>query len=125
MPTTFHQARLAYLHHLENQGKSPRTRYTYGKDLEQIVAFWGSEKPITHLSLPLIGKFLKSPELRLLADGSPRADRTVQKTIRVLRMLIEFCIEQGWLNPILLPKTIKLGRSKVFQDKLVSPSSEL
>lgn len=120
MSITFHQARLAYLHHLEGQGKSKRTLYTYGKDLEQILAFWGAEKPITHVSLPTIGKFLKSPELLLLIDGSPRADRTVQKTIRVLRMFIEFCIEQGWLNPILLPKTMTLGRSKVLQDKAVS-----
>lgn len=114
MTMTFQEATQAYIQHLQNTGKSPRTLYTYGQDLKQILAFWGAEKPLTQVSLPLIGKFLKSPELLLLPDGETRSPRTIQKTLRVFRLFLAFCIEQGWLSPLSLPKAMPLGRSKAF-----------
>ena len=42
MNETLHQAAQAYLEHLRTQGKKERTLYTYGKDFEQIEAFFGA-----------------------------------------------------------------------------------
>lgn len=114
MSTSFQEAAQAYIKHLEATGKSPRTLYTYGQDLKQILAFWGADKPLTQVSLPLVGKFLKSPELLLLPDGETRSPRTIQKTLRVFRLFLAFCIEQNWLTPLALPKALPLGRSKAF-----------
>jgi hypothetical protein len=41
---TLQESTQAFLSFLEQSGKSPRTRYTYGKDLEQIQAFFGPER---------------------------------------------------------------------------------
>ncbi len=101
---TLQDATLQYLAHLEQWGKSPRTIYTYGKDLEQIRAFFGSEKSIQQITLPLIGRFLKSPELLTLPNGEPRADQTVQKTIRVLRQFLTWCYQEGVIDSLSLPK---------------------
>ena len=36
-----------------------RTLYTYGKDFEQIQAFFGAKKAVTGITLPLAGKFYR------------------------------------------------------------------
>ena len=41
---TLHAAAQAFLEHLRTQGKSERTLYTYGKDFEQLEAFFGSDR---------------------------------------------------------------------------------
>lgn len=107
---TLREATQQYLEHLKNWGKSPRTLYTYGKDLEQIRAFFGSEKSIQQITLPFIGRFLKSPELLNLPNGEPRANQTVQKTIRVLRQFLTWCYHQGMIDSLSLPKCM-MGKS--------------
>jgi site-specific recombinase XerD len=112
-PITLRNATQQYLEHLKNWGKSPRTLYTYGKDLEQIQAFFGNEKSIQQITLPFIGRFLKSPELLNLPNGEPRANQTVQKTIRVLRQFLTWCYQEGMIDSLSLPKCIsrkKKGR---------------
>ena len=108
MPMTFQQAVAAYRQHLIAQGKSLRTQYTYGKDLEQILAFWGPERLVHTVSVPLIGRFLKSDALLKLPSGARRAARTITKTQRVFRMFLHFCESQGWLVPLVLPKVLQV-----------------
>ena len=59
-PITLREATQQYLEHLKDWGKSPRTLYTYGKDLEQIKAFFGSERDLASILNVHIGKFIKS-----------------------------------------------------------------
>jgi site-specific recombinase XerD len=103
-PDCLREATQLYLLYLKDSGKSPRTLYTYGKDLEQIQAFFGSEKNIQQITLPLMGRFLKSPELNTLPNGSTRAAKTIQKTVRVFRQFMMWCYQEEWIESLTLPK---------------------
>lgn len=106
MGKTLVEAAQEYLEFLKSKGKSPRTLYTYGKDVEQILAFFGSDKEIAKITLPLVGKFYKSDELLKLPNGKDRAPRTILKTIRVFRMLMTWAQSQGYIDTLLLPKSL-------------------
>ena len=43
---TLHDAAQEYLEHLKACGKSERTLYTYGRDLEQVETFIGADKKL-------------------------------------------------------------------------------
>ena len=93
-----------FLEHLEAQGKHPRTLSTYHRDLKQIQAFFGPDRPVHTLTLPWMGRFLKSDELLTLPNGTPRAEQTIKKTIRVFRMLFSWLHQTGALTELTLPK---------------------
>ena len=109
-PITLFEASIQYLEYLKNQGKSDRTLYTYNRDLQQILSFFGPERLVDNIPLPLIGRFLKSDELRKLPNGQDRAPQTVNKTIRVFRMFMQWLVQVGYLSELNLPKSIPAGR---------------
>jgi len=110
-PITLSEAAEQYLEFLKYQGKSARTLYTYGRDIQQILAFFGSERMVGNIPLPLIGRFLKSDELLKLPNGQERAPQTVKKTIRVFRMFMQWLVQVAYLPEISLPKSIPMGRA--------------
>lgn len=107
---TLSQASQEYLNHLQELGKHPRTLYTYGKDFQQLVAFFGQDKPLSSILNIHIGKFLKSDELLKQSNGNPRAVQTVNKTIRVMRMFFIWALTVGYIDQLPLTKEIPLGR---------------
>ena len=111
MSETLHKARQAYLEHLAGQGKKERTLYTYGKDFEQIEAFFGAERKLTGILAPHVGKFLRSDALLKTASGKERAQPTVAKTQRVLRLFLVWAQETGRIAKLPLPKGKGMGRS--------------
>jgi site-specific recombinase XerD len=118
---TLHEAAEAYLDHLRQAGKKERTIYTYAKDLGQIEAFFGADKPLSAIRTPQVGKFLKSDALLKLPSGQggiqkPRAKPTVDKTVRVLRMFLVWAKETGLIQALPLPKDTPMGRSERTQE---------
>ena len=111
MTETLHQATQAYLEHLRSQGKKERTLYTYGKDFEQIEGFFGSERKLSAILTPHVGKFFKSDVLLKLPSGRERSQPTVEKTKRVLRMFLIWARETGRIDKLPLPKDTPMGRS--------------
>jgi site-specific recombinase XerD len=111
MPITLAEAAQRYLELLQQNGKSKATLYTYGKDLEQIQAFFGPERTVQSISLQWIGRFLKSDELLRQPNGKDRASQTVNKTIRVFRMLLTWLHQEGTIEKLCLPKSISVGKS--------------
>jgi hypothetical protein len=111
MTLTLKEACRLYLEHLQTLGKNPRTLYTYGKDLQQIQAFFGPDEPLSVLTFPRVGKFLRSDELLRLPNGKDRAQPTVKKTVRVFRCLVLWLKEQGHIESVPLPKGVPLGRN--------------
>ncbi len=109
---TLHEAAQAYLEHLRTQGKKERTLYTYGKDFQQMEAFFGADRKLRTILPPHVGKFLKSDDLLRLPSGAERAKPTVDKTVRVLRMFLVWAKEMGRLDKLPLPKDLPMGRSK-------------
>ena len=111
MTETLHQAARAYLEHLRSQGKKERTLYTYGKDFEQIEAFFGAERKLSAILTPHVGKFFKSDALLKLPNGRERSKPTVEKTKRVFRMFLIWANETGRIDKLPLPKDTPMGRS--------------
>ena len=60
---TLGQAMADYLEHLKSEGKSEKTIYTYSRDVEQIIGFFGTDRKLTSILTPHVGKFLKSDAL--------------------------------------------------------------
>ena len=108
---TLGQAMAEYLEHLKAEGKSERTLYTYTQDAKQIISFFGADRKLTSILTPHVGKFLKSDALLKLPNGAERAEQTVRKTIRVMRMFVTWCLQQGYIERVPLPRDVPLGRS--------------
>ena len=73
MTDTLHQAARGYLEHLKGEGKKERTLYTYGKDFEQIEAFFGANRKLAGILAPHVGKFFRSDVLLKLPSGKERS----------------------------------------------------
>ena len=110
---TLNEGLSEYLEHLKGQGKSERTIYTYGKDTEQIEAYFGPEKKLSAILTMHVAGFLKSDALLKLPNGNDRSEPTVRKTVRVLRMFLFWAKEQGRIEKLPIPKDIPVGRSAV------------
>jgi site-specific recombinase XerD len=101
-----------YLLYLEANGRHPRTLYTYGKDLEQIRAFFGDSKKLHNITKAQVSGFLESDDLLSIEkSGKRRAERTINKTVRVLRMLLFWACAQGLIAEVPLPDDVPLGRN--------------
>jgi site-specific recombinase XerC len=107
---TLRQAMDKYLEHLKGRGKSERTLYTYRKDADQITAFFGADRKLSGILAPHVGKFLKSDALMRLPDGRERAEPTVRKTVRVLRMFLVWARDCGYIGKVPLPRDVPMGR---------------
>ena len=108
---TLGQAMADYLEQLKADGKSERTIYTYSRDAEQIISFFGANRKLTSILTPHVGKFLKSDALLRLPNGQERAEPTVRKTVRVLRMFFVWTKDMGYVDKLPLPKDVPLGRN--------------
>jgi site-specific recombinase XerD len=108
---TLGQAMDEYLEHLKDQEKSERTLYTYRRDAEQITAFFGADRKLSGILAPHVGKFLKSDALMRLPNGKERAEPTVRKTVRVLRMFFVWARDGGYIEKAPLPKDVPMGRN--------------
>jgi site-specific recombinase XerD len=75
---TLQEATEHYLKALEEAGKSPRTLYTYSKDCEQMIAYFGADKKLANILPAHVAKFYKSDELlKILKNSKERAPKTV------------------------------------------------
>lgn len=101
---TLGHALAEYLEHLKDEGKSERSLYTYGMDAKQIIAFFGTDRKLASILTPHVGKFLKSDILLKLPNGKCRAELTVKKTVRVLRMFFLWSLDKGYITNLPLPK---------------------
>ena len=108
---TLREAMNEYLEHLKTEGKSERTLYTYDRDVQQIIAFFGNEKKLSAVLTPHVSKFLTSDALLKLPSGRGRAEITVRKTVRVLRMFLVWAKDRGYITKLPIPRDMPLGRS--------------
>ena len=118
MPTeTIHNAALAYLNHLHSEGKKERSIYTYSKDLEQIERFFGGERRLSSILAPQVSQFIQSDILLKLPNGEMRAEPTIEKTKRCLRMFLVWAKNKRLIDTLPLPDDYPMGRSVVEGDQ--------
>ena len=103
--TTLKQAVEKYMEYLEAEGKTERTRYTYGRDLDLALQFFGEDKKLDKLIPAQVAKFFKSDLVtKVHKSGREKSPITVTKSLRVFRQMLVFCKEQNFIEKIPLPK---------------------
>lgn len=117
---TLHVAIEEHIEYLKSQGKSERTLYTYGKDFEQVEAYFGPDKKLGSILVPHVSGFLKSDALLKMHGDKDRSEITVKKTIRVFRTFLVWAKEQGYITKLPLPKDTPMGRSLKTQPEVQS-----
>ena len=115
-------AKTAFMAHLEALGKHPRTRYTYAKDLDYFIGFFGGDRAIASIRLPEVGKWLKSETYLNTPKGKPRAERTLNKNLRVVRQLFVWAKANQHIETLPLPKVILNGMPKSDSSSMVVQS---
>jgi hypothetical protein len=79
--------------------------------LEQVESHFGKDKKLAAILTMHVSGFLKSDALLKLPSGKDRAKPTVDKTIRVFRMLLVWAKDQGYITKLPFPKDLPLGHN--------------
>ena len=110
---TFEKAIPAFLKYLTDEGKNERTVAVYGRCLENVSAYFGAEKPLGKLTPATIGTFFKSDAFLKKPNGVEKSPITHTQNRRVLRMMLVWAQEKGYLAEVPLPKSeMKKGRTQ-------------
>ncbi len=103
--TTLKEAVEKYMEHLEAEGKTERTRYTYLMDLKLALAHFGEDKKLDKLIPAQVAGFFKSDLVtKVPKSGREKSPITVTKTLRVFRQMLVFCRDQKWIETLPLTK---------------------
>jgi len=113
---TLEKAVPEFLKHLKEEGKGERTVEVYGRCLDNVTEYFGAEKALGKLTPATVGTFFKSAAFLKKPSGTPKAEPTIKQGRRVLRMLLVWAQEKGYIADIPLPKAemkTKNGAKKV------------
>ncbi len=114
---TFEKAIPAFLKHLKDEGKNERTVEVYGRCLQNVSDYFGADKPLGKLTPATIGTFFKSDAFLKKPNGKDKSPITLTQNRRVLRMMLVWANEKGFLADIPLPKAeLKKGRERNGND---------
>jgi hypothetical protein len=93
-----------FLGDLEQAGKSRGTVFGYSIDLALALKYFGGkEAPATVLTAKSVAAFFESDEVTKTRTGKPKARPTIDKTRRVLRQVLAWGEEKGYLPPVAIP----------------------
>ena len=93
-----------YLDYLKEMGKKPGTIASYGKDFDLAIEFFGEDKTIDSIAVCNIGKLFKSDLVNKLKSGQDKAEPTIKKTKRAVRMMFTWAKDSGMINTLPIPK---------------------
>jgi len=99
-----------YLEHLEAQGRSRGTLFSYGIELKTAGRELGGDRLIADLTPEQVLAYFNSPKVIQLKSGRPKARPSIDKTRRVLRLALVWAVAQGWLAQAPLPQTPQLAQ---------------
>jgi hypothetical protein len=119
---TLKDAAPQFTEHLRAAGKKEQTLRTYTKALEVVAGFFGEGKTLRALRPADVGRFLKSDALLKKPNGADRARPTVDQIVRVLRMLLEWAVEQGAIDSVPFPKHALPKRGRKTRSPAPTPS---
>ena len=102
-PTTFEPITLEalskkYLDHLESQGKSAGTVFSYGMELKTAQAALGAETMVSDLTREQVAAFNESDRVTKLKSGKAKAEPSILKTRRVLRLALTWAEQAGLIE---------------------------
>ena len=102
----------AYLAALEAKGTSIMTRASYQADLGVALKSLGEKTKVSTLTARKVQNFFESDEVTKTKAGKAKAQPTVLKTRRVLRLALVWAQEEGWIAESPIPEAYRGKRSK-------------
>ncbi len=106
----------AFFQYLADQGTKASTMKSYRRDWDVIEGYFGPGKKLEDILPVHVAAFAKSDDLNMKMDGTGKAWRTVDKTARVFRMFLDYCVKSGRLLKSPVPKGTRLGRKTLAQE---------
>ncbi|MBK9386567.1 MAG: hypothetical protein IPN34_17275 [Planctomycetes bacterium] len=97
---TLTQAALAYLESLKVARKSESTVSAYAADLDLATEVLGAETPIAALTEADVERFNASQQVTTTKSGRAKAQPTVDRSRRVLRLALTFAEQQGAIEKV-------------------------
>ncbi len=94
----------AYLAALEARGTSIMTRASYENDLKLALRELGEKTKVSAVTARKVQNFFESDVVTKTKGGKAKAQPTVLKTRRVLRMALCWAQEQGWITEAPIPE---------------------
>jgi len=95
-----------YLQHLESEGKSHGTLFSYGMELKLACKELHEGTMIAMLTQGDVLRFFNCARVMLLRDGKPKAKPSIDKSRRVLRLALVWAAEQGWIESAPIPEAV-------------------
>jgi hypothetical protein len=84
-----------YLEHMEQDGKSVGTCFSYTMELKSAIAEIGGDTLVAEITPHLIEKFNACDRVMLLKSGKPKAQPSIDKTRRVIRLALTWAAQTG------------------------------
>ena len=121
---TMAQLAEGYLEHLAAVGKSRATVSSYGTDIDVAVAHFGAETPVTDLTPETVAAYFASDVVTKTRKERPKAEPTVLKTRRVLRLALVWAAEAGLIPGAPLPAEATKRRKAQGKDETATGAGE-
>lgn len=86
---------VSYLERLRTERKSESTIGAYSADLDLAVEVLGGETDIAKIDLDAVHRFNESTQVTTTKSGRPKADPTIQRSRRVLRLALQHAEREG------------------------------
>ena len=100
---TLGEVTAGYLRHLESEGKSPGTQFSYSMDLKAATAVLGEDTPVSTLTPAKVQAFFESDGVTKKRNGKKKSSITIAKTCRVLRLALVWAAEKGMIEKAPIP----------------------
>ena len=96
-----------YLQHMEAEGRSEATCFSYRMELRLALGALGEKTKLASLTAKRVGAFFESDAVMKTRAGKPKNPRSYSKTRRVLRLALTWAKDQGWIEAVPVPETKK------------------
>jgi hypothetical protein len=100
-----------YVEHMEQEGKSAGTIFSYGMELKVAEGELGAETQIASLTAEDIARFNKCKRVTKLKSGKPKSQLSIDKTRRVLRLALAWAAQIGLIAASPIPAKNKPEKS--------------
>jgi hypothetical protein len=94
-PITLAKLSEKYLEHMEQDGKSVGTCFSYTMELKTAIAELGADTIVSEITPALVEKFNACDRVMRLKSGKPKAPPSYLKTQRVLRLALTWAAQNG------------------------------
>jgi hypothetical protein len=108
-----------YLLHMEEEGKSAGTQFSYSMELKLARDELGADTLVSALTADDIERFNKSKRVMKLKNGKPKAEPSFMKTRRVLRLALAWAAQSG-----LIASSPIAAKNEPEQAEAVAPAPE-